>query len=177
MVEVRFLSPDAVPACPWCGRSGPGDPARLAAAVTRWGWCGVELLQGKVPLACLLVSPSSQPQDRVAELRQLWVAPGSGRQGLGRRQVQTVAGALLGKDIRALAARTSWRRSDCESPPAGFLSDVGFHRTSLTRWQLDLDQTVTADDPLPWLVRRLTWFARPLPPPAPAGRSGQAFRS
>lgn len=115
----------------------PETTVEWAEAVIRhWGHCGVaayndhELIghltmgpAGQVPrLAAFATTPVSPD---AAVLMSVWVAEEHRGHGVGRHLLQSAAGLLVRRDIRALEAVGTYREPSC-LPPAAWLEKVGF---------------------------------------------------
>lgn len=167
--------------------SGRAQQRSLAQAVTRrWGCCGVVATEDDealgyltlapaaiVPRLDVLVGGTSIDPDAAVLLRLRVFEPYRGR-GVGRQLVQSAAGLLVRRDVRAMDAIGSHRAQPCLTP-AGFLVRVGFtvvrpHPiTPLLRMDLATTARWLPDLSAAW--SRLTGLMpQPAPGPEPAHR-------
>ena len=158
------------------------------AVARRWGYCGViaadgdELLgyatlapAGLVPrLGALTVTPINP--DAAVLLSVRVEEPHRGR-GLGRQLLQSAAGLMVRRDIRAIEAVASSREGPSCLAPAGFQERVGFtvvrpHPVT-PRLRMDLQSTARWLPDLGAAWNRLTGLMpQPAPGPEPAHRHG-----
>ncbi len=157
-----------------------------AAAVTRrWGYCGVLAADGDEVLGYAMLSPAhlvprlsaidhAPLNPDAAVLLSMRVEESQREHGLGRQLVQSAAGLMVRRDIRAIEAIGSYHSPSC-IPPVGFLARVGFivvrHHPVTPRLRMDLPTTVRWLPDLGAALSRLTGLMpQPAPGPEPAHR-------
>ena len=156
-----------------------------------WGYCGVLAEQGDQIIGYLTLAPSGlvprlgafattpMAPDAAVLLSGLVVEEQRGH-GIGRQLVQSAAGLLARRDIRALEAVGTHRDGPSCLLPAGWLEAVGFavvrpHPTT-PRLRMDLQSTVRWRPDLGAAWHRLTGLVtQPAPPEAAAGRSASGL--
>lgn len=154
--------------------------AEWAEAVTaRWGYCGVLAVQDEETVGYLTMAParyvrrlgafSTTPvSPDVAVLMAVQVVePWRGR-GLGRQLVQSAAGMLARRDIRAIEAVGTYHEGPSCMMPASWLEAVGFsvvrpHPVS-PRLRMDLQSTVRWRPDLGAAWHRLAGLVAPATP-------------
>jgi GNAT superfamily N-acetyltransferase len=158
--------------------------ADWAEAVTRrWGYCGVLAVQDDETIGFLTMAPASlvgrlpafvttPVRPDVAVLLSVQVAEAWRGKGLGRQLVQTAAGLLVRRDIRALEAVGTYHDSPSCMMPAAWLEAVGFSvvrpHPVTPRLRMDLQSTVRWRADLGAAWNRLTGLVAPAAPePAP----------
>src|SRR5919107_1720983 len=159
------------------------------SVISQWGYCGVLAVNDGETIGSLTMAPATKVprlgpfattpvSPDAAVLMGVWVASRLRGKGIGRSLVQTAAGLLVRRDIRALEAVGTYRDGPSCMVPAGWLESVGFalvrphpvtprFRMSLqttARWRPDLG---AAGPRLPGLVAHPT-------PPEPATRAHEA---
>lgn len=170
MARLSMVTPPELSAlaCPYCGRTVTPDTPWVAAAVARWGWCGVKLSTDEQVSGLLLLGPAEETGH--AMVMCAWVRPASVRSGYGRQLVQAASAALLSRQVRVIVARGSRGNLRCSAPPRDFLRGVGFTRGLDDRlWRLDLDRTVSEPTGVRGMLGRFMESLRPVSPPEPAG--------
>jgi len=159
-----------------------------AESVTdHWGYCGVLAEQGDGIIGYLTLAPPAlvprlgafpttpMGHDAAVLLSGL-VVEGQRGHGIGRQLVQSAAGLVARRDIRALEAVGTHRDGPSCLLPAGWLEAVGFavvrpHPTT-PRLRMNLQTTVRWRPDLGAAWHRLTGLvAQPAPPEAAAGRA------
>ena len=155
-----------------------------AEAVTgRWGYCGVMAVNdgevigfltmapaGYVPrLGAFATTPISQDAAVVLSVRVVEEFQGK---GIGKQLIQSAAGLLVRRDIRALEAVGTWRTGPSCMLPATWLESVGFavvrpHPVT-PRLRMDLQATVRWMPDLGAAWQRLTGLVPQGAPPEPA---------
>lgn len=159
-----------------------------AEAVTRrWGYCGVIATDGDALLGYATMAPArlvsrlsaldaTHPAnpDAAVLLSTRVEEPYRGR-GLGRQLIQTAAGLLVRRDIRAIDAVGSYREGPSCISPVGFLERVGFavvrEHPVTPRLRMDLQTTVRWLPDLGAAWSRLTGLMpQPAAGPEPAHR-------
>ena len=157
-----------------------------AAAVTaRWGYCGVlaadgDEVHGYAMMAPARLVPRLSAIDQTplnpdaAVLLSMRVEESQRGRGLGRQLVQSAAGLMVRRDIRAIEAIGSYRSPSC-IPPVGFLERVGFtvvrQHPVTPRLRMDLQTTARWLPDLGAAWSRLTGLMpQPTPGPEPAHR-------
>lgn len=157
-----------------------------AASVTRrWGYCGVLAADGDEVLGYAMLSPAhlvprlgaidyAPLNPDAAVLLSIRVEEPQRGHGLGRQLVQSAAGLMVRRDIRAIEAMGSYRSPSC-MPPVGFLERVGFtvvrQHPVTPRLRMDLQATVRWLPDLGAALSRLTGLMpQPAPGPEPAHR-------
>ncbi|MDN5762935.1 MAG: GNAT family N-acetyltransferase [Microlunatus sp.] len=160
---------------------------RWATAMTRqWGYCGVIATDGRELLGYATVAPARlvprlgalgttpfTPSAAVLLTTRV-VEPYRGR-GLGRQMIQSVAGLMVRRDVRAIDAVGSYGKGPSCLPPVGFLQQVGFavvrpHPMS-PRLRMDLSATARWRPDLGAAWSRLTeLIPQPVTGPEPARR-------
>jgi GNAT superfamily N-acetyltransferase len=166
-------------------RDGAGAKLEWAEAVTaRWGHCGVMAVNDGEIVGFLTMAPSAfvprlgafattpVSQDAAVLMSVRVVAEFRGK-GIGRQMVQSAAGLLARRDIRALEAVGTYRDGPSCMVPAGWLQQVGFavvrpHPVT-PRLRMDLQSTVRWRPDLGAAWQRLTGLVPQNVPPEPAG--------
>jgi GNAT superfamily N-acetyltransferase len=157
------------------------------AVSRRWGYCGVIATEGNELLGYATMAPARMvPRlgalgavhpinpDAAVLLTTRVEEPYRGR-GLGRQLVQTAAGLMVRRDIRAIDAVGSYREGPSCIPPVGFLQRVGFsvvrQHPVTPRLRMDLQATARWIPDLGAAWSRLTGLMpQPAPGPEPAHR-------
>jgi GNAT superfamily N-acetyltransferase len=160
-----------------------------AAAVTRrWGYCGVIATDGEELLGYATMAPArlvprfstiattSVGPDAAVLLTTRVEEPYRGN-GLGRQLVQSAAGLMVRRDIRAIEAVGSYREGPSCIPPVGFLQRVGFsvvrQHPVTPRLRMDLRATARWLPDLGAAWSKLTGLMpQPAAGPEPAHRDG-----
>jgi len=158
-----------------------------AESVTaHWGYCGVLALNDGDTIGSLTMAPASLVprlgafattpiSPDAAALMSVWVAPESRDKGLGRALVQSAAGLLARRDIRALEAVGTYHDGPSCMIPAGWLENVGFAvvrpHPITPRLRMDLQTTVRWRPDLGAAWHRLTGLVAQPTPPEPATRA------
>jgi GNAT superfamily N-acetyltransferase len=161
--------------CPYCGRQLPAGTDWLVAAQSRWGRCGVKLVQDDEVVAILALAPGQRSGEAVVKM--LWVRPEASGRGNGRQLVQAASAEMLRLKLDVILAAGGRTHLTCATPPTGFLEEVGFTRPADSRlWRLDLRQAVLERSGFGVFARLLRGFGLG---PAPAGGavSGRSTRS
>jgi GNAT superfamily N-acetyltransferase len=157
-----------------------------AEAVTAyWGYCGVVAVNDGETVGSLTMAPASHARrlgafastpvsHDAAVLMGVWVAEGLRGKGIGRSLVQSAAGLLVRRDIRALEAIGTYHDGPSCMIPAGWLERVGFavvrpHPVT-PRLRMDLEGTVRWRPDLGAAWHRLTGLVAQPTPPEPATR-------
>jgi GNAT superfamily N-acetyltransferase len=158
-----------------------------AEAVTAyWGYCGVLAVNDGETIGSLTMAPASHvprlgafattpvSQD-AAVLMGVWVASNVRGKGIGRSLVQSAAGLLVRRDIRALEAVGTYHDGPSCIVPAGWLESVGFalvrpHPVT-PRFRMNLQTTVRWRPDLGAAWHRLTGLVAQPTPPEPATRA------
>lgn len=165
-------------------RNGAGAKREWAEAVERrWGYCGVLALNDREPVGFATVSPpglvprlgafaSTPTSADAAVLLTVEVEEAYRGNGIGRQLVQSLAGLLTRRDIRALEAVGTNRPGPSCLVPTGFLEAVGFavvRPHPLTpRLRMDLQSTVRWRPDLGAAWNRLTDLVGQPAAPEPA---------
>lgn len=153
------------------------------AVVDRWGYCGVVAVQDERIIGYLTLAPAVlvprlgafattpvSPDAAVVVSGQ--VLPAHRGHGLGRQLVQSAAGLVARRDIRALEAVGSYAPGPSCLLPVGWLEAVGFTvvrpHPSLPRMRMDLHATVRWRPDLGAAWHRLTDLVVQPAPPEPA---------
>lgn len=165
-------------------RDGAVAKSEWAEAVTaHWGYCGVVASQDGVVTGYLTMAPanyvprlaafSTTPvsPDAAVVMSALVVAEHRGH-GLGRQLMQSAAGLVARRDIRALEAVGTYREGPSCLLPVGWLEAVGFAITrahpTMPRLRMDLQSTVRWRPDLGAAWHRLTGLVAQPAPPEPA---------
>lgn len=164
-----------------------------AEAVTaRWGYCGVVAVDGDDLLGYASLAPAglvprlgalttTPVNPDVAVLLSVRVEEQHRGRGIGRQLLQSAAGLMVRRDIRAIEAIASYREGPTCLAPAGFLERVGFavirpHPVT-PRLRMDLQTTARWLPDLGAAWNRLTGLMpQPAPGPEPAHRQTAAGR-
>jgi GNAT superfamily N-acetyltransferase len=117
---------------------GRQEKVEWAEAVTRhWGYCGVLALQEDTPIGHLCMAPA-QYVPRLGAFATTPVSPDAAvilsarvaeefrGKGIGRQLVQSAAGLMVRRDIRALEAVGTYHDAPSCMLPAAWLEAVGF---------------------------------------------------
>jgi GNAT superfamily N-acetyltransferase len=129
-----------------------------AEAVTRhWGYCGVLALQEDIPIGHLCMAPAqlvpplgafatTPVSADAAVILSARVAEEFRGKGIGRQLVQSAAGLVVRRDIRALEAVGTYHNGSSCMLPVGWLEAVGFAivrpHPITPRLRMDLQSTV-----------------------------------
>lgn len=160
-----------------------------AEAVTRrWGYCGVIAADGDDLLGYAMMAPArlvprlnafdhSPINPDAAVLLSTRVQDPYRGQGVGRQLVQSAAGLMARRDIRAIEAIGSYREGPSCISPVGFLQRVGFsvvrQHPVTPRLKMDLQATARWLPDLGAAWNRLTGLMpQPAAGPEPAHRQG-----
>jgi GNAT superfamily N-acetyltransferase len=136
--------------------------AEWAEAVTRdWGYCGVLALQEDIPIGHLCMAPA-QYVPRLGAFATTPVSPDAAvilsarvveefrGKGIGRQLVQSAAGLVVRRDIRALEAVGTYQDGSSCMLPAAWLEAVGFAvvrpHPITPRLRMDLQSTLRWPD-------------------------------
>jgi GNAT superfamily N-acetyltransferase len=160
------------------------------SVISRWGYCGVLAVNDGETIGSLTMAPASQVprlgafattpvSPDAAVLMGVWVDANLRGKGIGRSLVQSAAGLLVRRDIRALEAVGTYHDGPSCMVPAGWLERVGFalvrpHPVT-PRFRMNLQTTVRWRPDLGAAWHRLTGLVAPQPtPPEPATRAHEA---
>jgi len=155
-----------------------------AEAVTaRWGYCGVMAVNDGEIIGFLTMAPAmyvprlgafatTPVSQDAAVVMSVRVVEEFQRKGIGRQLVQTAAGLVARRDIRALEAVGTYREGPSCMVPVSWLLSVGFgvvrpHPTT-PRLRMDLQTTVRWKPDLGAAWQRLTGLVPQGVPPEPA---------
>lgn len=163
-----------------------------ADAVTeRWGYCGVMAFSDGATVGHLTMAPAAYVlrlgafattpvSSGAAVLMTVHVAEDQRGRGLGRQLVQTAAGLLVRRDIRALEAVGSHHPGPSCMLPTGWLEAVGFQvvrpHPVTPRLRMDLQSTLRWRPDLGAAWSRLTELVGQPASPEPANRVVQELR-
>jgi GNAT superfamily N-acetyltransferase len=158
--------------------------AERAKAVTgRWGYCGVIAIAEDELLGFLTLAPpgyvprvgafaTSPISADAAMVTSAYVAPEHRSHGLGRQLVQSAAGLVARRDIRALEALGTYHEGPSCMISAGWLEAVGFEvirpHPVTPRMRMDLQSTVRWRPDLGAAWSRLTGLVSPAGSAEPA---------
>jgi GNAT superfamily N-acetyltransferase len=145
----------------------PQAKVEWAEAVTsHWGYCGVLALQEDTPIGHLCMAPAqlvprlgafatTPVSTDAAVILSARVAEEFRGKGIGRQLVQSAAGLVVRRDIRALEAVGTYQASPSCMLPVGWLEAVGFAvvrpHPITPRLRMDLQNTVR------WLDLGAAW--------------------
>jgi GNAT superfamily N-acetyltransferase len=158
--------------------------AQWAEVVTRhWGYCGVIAFADDEPIGHLTLAPAmyvprlgafaTTPVGAdAAVVMSAHVAPELRGKGLGKQLVQSAAGLVARRDIRALEAVGTYHDGPSCMLPVGWLESVGFQvvrpHAITPRLRMDLQNTVRWRPGLGAAWNRLTDLVRQPQSPEPA---------
>jgi GNAT superfamily N-acetyltransferase len=179
--------PEPCARCTLDNRDGQQAKLEWAGSVIRdWGYCGVLAVNDGEVIGSLTMAPASLvPQlgafaitpvsPDAAVLMGVWVVSNLRGKGIGRSLVQSAAGLLVRRDIRALEAVGTYREGPPCTVPAGWLESVGFalirpHPVT-PRFRMDLQTTARWRPDLGAAWHRLTGLVAQPTPPEPATRA------
>ncbi len=158
--------------------------AEWAEAVTdQWGYCGVLALQDDTPIGHLCMAPA-QYVPRLGAFATTPVSPDAAvilsarvaeefrGKGIGRQLVQSAAGLVVRRDIRALEAVGTYHDGPSCMLPTAWLESVGFaivrpHPVT-PRLRMDLQTTLRWRPDLGAAWQRLAGLVPQTVPPEPA---------
>jgi GNAT superfamily N-acetyltransferase len=159
------------------------------SVISHWGYCGVLAVNDGETIGSLTMAPATKVprlgafattpvSPDAAVLMGVWVASHLRGKGVGRSLVQTAAGLLVRRDIRALEAVGTHRDGPSCMAPAGWLESVGFalvrpHPVT-PRFRMNLQTTARWRPDLGAAWHRLTGLVAQPTPPEPATRAHQA---
>lgn len=159
------------------------------SVISHWGYCGVLAVNDGETIGSLTMAPASKVprlgafattpvSPDAAVLMGVWVDSPLRGKGIGRSLVQTAAGLLVRRDIRALEAVGTYREGPSCMVPAGWLESVGFtlvrpHPVT-PRFRMNLQTTVRWRPDLGAAWQRLTGLVTQPNPPEPATRAHEA---
>jgi len=164
-----------------------GEQAKIewAEAVTaRWGYCGVMAVNDGEIIGFLTMAPAmyvprlgafatTPVSQDAAVVMSVRVVTDFQHKGIGKQLVQSAAGLVARRDIRALEAVGTYRDGPSCMIPASWLQSVGFavvRPHPLTpRLRMDLQTTVRWKPDLGAAWQRLTGLVPQGVPPEPAG--------
>ncbi len=183
------LLPEPCARCTFLGASPPGpetsaDHLEWAEAVTKhWGYCGVLALQEDTPIGHLCMAPAQYvpplgafattpvSPDAAVILSARVVEEFRGK-GIGRQLVQSAAGLVVRRDIRALEAVGTYHNGPSCMLPVGWLEAVGFAvvrpHPITPRLRMDLQSTLRWPDFGAAWHRLAGLVSSPSPAPEPA---------
>jgi len=171
----------------------PARKAEWASDVTKhWGYCGVVAMVDEEPVGYLTMAPAryvprlgafatTPVSPDAAVVMSVMVVEEQRRQGFGRQLVQTAAGLVARRDIRALEAVGTYQDGPSCMLPASWLEAVGFQvvrpHPVTPRLRMDLQSTLRWRADLGAAWNRLTGLVgQPSSPEpvmtTPATRSG-----
>jgi GNAT superfamily N-acetyltransferase len=165
-------------------RDRPQVKLEWAKSVTEhWGYCGVIAVNDGATIGYLTMAPSmyvprlgafatTPVSPDAAVLQGVWVTEELRGKGIGRQLVQSAAGMLVRRDIRALEAVGTYRTAPSCMMPAGWLEAVGFtvvrpHPVT-PRLRMNLQSTQRWRPDLGAAWHRLTGLVAQPNPPTPA---------
>ena len=153
------------------------------AVTARWGYCGVMAVSDREIIGFLTMAPSRyvprlasfpttpMSQDAAVLMSMRVVEEWQGK-GIGRQLVQSAAGLVARRDIRALEAVGTYREGPSCMLPASWLQSVGFAvvrpHPMMPRLRMDLQTTVRWKPDLGAAWQRLTGLVPQGVPPEPA---------
>jgi GNAT superfamily N-acetyltransferase len=156
------------------------------SVIRHWGYCGVLAVNDGETIGSLTMAPASLVprlgafattplSPDAAVLMGVWVASNLRGKGIGRSLVQSAAGLLVRRDIRALEAVGTYHDGPSCMVPAGWLESVGFalirpHPVA-PRFRMNLQTTVRWRPDLGAAWHRLTGLVAQPTPPEPATRA------
>jgi ribosomal protein S18 acetylase RimI-like enzyme len=156
---------------------------RARAVTNRWGYCGVLAIQDDELLGFLTLAPAAYvPRvgafaatpmgPDAAMVTSVYVAPEQRQHGLGRQLVQSAAGLVARRDIRALEALGTYHDGPSCMISAGWLEAVGFEvirpHPVTPRMRMNLQSTVRWRPDLGAAWSRLTGLVSQSGAPEPA---------
>ena len=163
----------------------PQRPRKLEwteAVSARWGYCGVMAMNDGKVIGHLTMAPALDVPRRgafattpvssdAAVLMTAHVVEEMRGKGIGRQLVQSAAGLLVRRDIRALEAVGTEQRASC-MPPTSWLQAVGFSivrpHPVTPRLRMDLQSTIRWRADLGAAWHRLTGLVTQPAAPEPA---------
>lgn len=164
-------------------RDGGVAKSEWAEGVTdHWGYCGVVASQNDIVIGYLIMAPASyvprlaafpapiSPHSAVV-MSALVIEEHRGH-GIGRQLMQSAAGLVARRDIRALEAVGTYHDGPSCMLPVGWLEAIGFAVTrahpTTPRLRMDLASTVRWRPDLGAAWHRLTGLVAQPHPPEPA---------
>jgi GNAT superfamily N-acetyltransferase len=161
-----------------------GRKTEWARDVTRhWGYCGVMALLDDQPIGFLTMAPAryvprlsafatTPVSHDAAVVMSVMVVEEHRRHGVGRQLIQTAAGLVARRDIRALEAVGTYHDGASCMLPTTWLENVGFHvvrpHPVTPRLRMDLQSTVRWRADLGAAWNRLTGLVGQPAAPEPA---------
>ncbi len=161
-------------------RQRPEVKLEWATAVTdRWGYCGVRAVDNGATVGFLTMAPpvlvprlaafaTTPVSSDAAVLMSVRVDEDYRGHGIGRQLIQTGAGLLVRRDIRALEAVGTYRAEPSCMLPVGWLESVGFEvvrdHPVTPRLRMNLQTTLRWPDLGAAWSRLTSLVAQPAPP-------------